>query len=203
MPVISPGPGEKKSLAKLKLQAGSNITNTQNYSQTPNPTDSASLKDVSETVVVSVFSDITLADHTLESGEPMAPHLDGVAPHSMDELSSIVEKEQEEGVICTTIYNSMGTQEWYNNRVLWNKHLNNYLTPYHQVGYYKIFKPFTNLMSKNKLIFRLGKYMAKCRTRDIKAVMTNQRRYLPGVIIRCIFEPISFAIGYTITKVKG
>jgi len=128
-----------------------------------------------------------------------APNLNQAAPHGMDEFSGYENKK----IICNTIYNSMGTQEWYDNRVLWNKHLNNYLTPYHQVGYYKIFKPFTNLMSKNKLIFRLGKYMAKCRTRDIKAVMTDQRRYLPGMIIRYIFEPISFAIGYTITKVKG
>jgi len=193
MPV--PGLGQEKSLRRISKEilgeiAASDYDDELNAIETSTP--------------LSLEAKSTPEIMTIAIDDGRAPNLNQAAPHGMDEFSGY-ENDASTGIkiICNTIYNSMGTQEWYDNRVLWNKHLNNYLTPYHQVGYYKIFKPFTNLMSKNKLIFRLGKYMAKCRTRDIKAVMTDQRRYLPGMIIRYIFEPISFAIGYTITKVKG
>tara|TARA_R110002012_G_C11621232_1_gene609016 strand:+ start:1305 stop:1913 length:609 start_codon:yes stop_codon:yes gene_type:complete len=197
--VTAPGLGEEKSLAKLKIQAGSSIFNAQNYSDTPDPSVPVSLKNTSTTVVISVGgNDTTLADATISDGSQMAPHLDGEAPHSMDELSSMKEK-----IICTTIYNSLGSNEWHANRILWNTHKDEHLTRYHQTGYYILFKPFTNLMRKNNFVFWLGKYMAKCRTQDIKAVMNNNTRYIPGMIIRYIFEPISFVIGYIILKVKG
>ena len=47
--VTAPGLGEEKSLAKLKIQAGSSIFNAQNYSDTPDPSVPVSLKNTSTT----------------------------------------------------------------------------------------------------------------------------------------------------------
>lgn len=127
------------------------------------------------------------------------PNLTAGAPHGMEEFADYDNGK----IVCTTLIKSTGKQEWYNNRKLWNKHLNKHLTIYHQIGYYKLFKPFTDLMMKNKHVFRFGKWLAVSRTKDIEGIMNNKSRYIPGMLIRYIFESISFVIGYISVKIKG
>lgn len=212
MPV--PGLGEEKSLRRIRFETiGRNTNGATDYTSTPEEVDehiasnaltALGTPDSSSPVSLKELGERELQGVS-ESGvvtvgvEETAPHFNNAAPHGMDEYSEYNNNK----IICTTIYNSLGLNEWYDNRILWNAHKNKHLTQYHQTGYYILFKPFTNLMRKNNFIFWLGKYMAKCRTRDIKAVMNNNTRYIPGMIIRYIFEPISFIIGYIIEKVKG
>ena len=105
-------------------------------------------------------------------------------------------------ILCTTIYETTGFKDWKIAGILWNKHLDKHLTKYHQIGYHKIFFQFTRLMKKNKYIFNLGKYMVTQRTRDIKAIMDNKKRHIPGMVVRYIFEPLSFCVGYISEKLK-
>ena len=126
---------------------------------------------------------------------------DFVNPHGMDEHSDYDQNATK--IICATIYNSTGLIDWKENSILWNKHLDKYLTKYHQVGYHALFYKFTKLMNKNKYIFKLGKYMAIQRTEDIDRVMNNKPRHIKGMIIRYVFEPICFIYGYISSKIKN
>ena len=129
-----------------------------------------------------------------------------VAPHGMDEQSNYDQNAGAPGsgkIICATIYNSTGLIDWKENSILWNKHLDKYLTKYHQVGYHALFYKFTKLMNKNKYIFKLGKYMAIQRTEDINRIMNNKPRHIKGMIIRYVFEPICFIYGYISLKIKN
>lgn len=207
MPV--PGLGEEKTLRRIRFERLGSTTATADYTSTPSEVDS-SIDGASALYEQLLGIPVTIEDssapvsleeestRTLGSSDT-SPHLNQEGPHSMDELSEFDNNK----IICTTIYNSLGSTEWHANRILWNTHKDIHLTKYHQTGYYILFKPFTNLMRKNNFVFQVGKYMAECRTRDIKAIMYNQHRYIPGIIIRYIFEPISFIIGYINTKVKG
>ena len=104
-------------------------------------------------------------------------------------------------IICTTIYESTGLTDWEEKGKLWNRHLNKHLTKYHQIGYHALFYQFTLLMKKYKPIFKLGKYMTIQRSKDLEAVMNNEQRYLPGMIIRYIFEPICYVVGLIKSKI--
>jgi len=206
MPV--PGLGEEKSLRRIRYEGIGSTAGGVDYTSTPSEVDSSveSIAALAAILGAEMTIENSSAPTSLEhestrnqGGTATSPHLNQEAPHSMDEFSEFDNNK----IICTTIYNSLGSNEWYTNRILWNTHKDIYLTKYHQTGYYILFKPFTNLMRKNNFVFQVGKYMAKCRTYDIKAVMNNNTRYIPGMIIRYIFEPISFVIGYIILKVKG
>jgi len=104
-------------------------------------------------------------------------------------------------ILCTTIYESTGLTDWEEKGRLWNRHLNKHLTKYHQIGYHTLFYQFTLLMKKYKPIFKLGKYMTVQRSKDLEAVMNNEQRYLPGMIIRYIFEPICYVVGLIKSKI--
>jgi len=84
---------------------------------------------------------------------------------------------------------------------LWNIHLNKHLTKYHQIGYHTLFYQFTLLMKKYKSMFKLGKYMTVQRSKDLEAVMNNDKRHLPGMVIRYIFEPICYVVGLIKSKI--
>jgi len=199
MPV--PGLGQEKSLRRIRYEGmGSTLTSV-DYTSTPSEVDSA----VENSIFGSAFEDSsapTSLKHQStreQGGAATSPHLNQEAPHGMDEFSEFDNNK----IICTTLIKSTGKQEWYDNRKLWNKHLNKHLTIYHQIGYYKLFKPFTDLMIKNKHVFRFGKWLAVSRTKDIEGIMNNKSRYIPGMLIRYIFESISFVIGYISVKIKG
>jgi len=104
-------------------------------------------------------------------------------------------------ILCATIYESTGLTDWEEKSRLWNIHLNKHLTKYHQVGYHVLFYKFTLLMKKYKTIFKLGKYMTIQRSKDLEAVMNNKKRYLPGMVIRYIFEPICYVVGLIKSKI--
>ena len=104
-------------------------------------------------------------------------------------------------ILCTTIYESTGLTDWEEKGRLWNRHLNKHLTKYHQIGYHALFYQFTLLMKKYKPIFKLGKYMTVQRSKDLEAVMNNEQRHLPGMIIRYIFEPICYVVGLIKSKI--
>tara|TARA_A100001201_G_scaffold67619_1_gene62798 strand:+ start:15 stop:593 length:579 start_codon:yes stop_codon:yes gene_type:complete len=145
--------------------------------------DVISLKDLNETL-----------DQT--SGA-VHPHLNPNEPHGMNELSG---SDVPVGkIVCTAIYNSTGLSDWYTNSVLWNKHLNKYLTKYHQIGYHYLFTKFAKAMTKYKAVMYIGRAMATYRTRDIDRVMTNKGRYLPGLVLRGFFEPVCYLFGRIIT----
>ena len=105
-------------------------------------------------------------------------------------------------IICTTIYESTGLSDWEEKSKLWNRHLNKHLTKYHQIGYHALFYKFTLLMKKYKTMFKLGKYMTVQRSKDLEAVMGENKRHLPGMIIRYTFEPLCYLVGYIKSKLK-
>ena len=104
-------------------------------------------------------------------------------------------------ILCATIYESTGLDDWEEKSRLWNIHLNKHLTKYHQIGYHTLFYQFTLLMKKYKSIFKLGKYMTVQRSKDLEAVMNNDKRHLPGMVIRYIFEPICYVVGLIKSKI--
>ena len=103
-------------------------------------------------------------------------------------------------ILCATIYEATGLSDWEEKGILWNKHLNKHLTKYHQVGYHALFYKFTLLMKKYKSVYKLGKYMTVQRSKDLEAVMSNNKRHLPGMIVRYVFEPLCYLIGWIKSK---
>jgi hypothetical protein len=163
MPV--PGLGEEKSLRRIRYEGIGATATGVDYTSTPSEVDS----EIESTTVgfqalgipLSIENSsapVSLEDQSTRSlgNTSTSPHLNQQAPHGMDEFSEFDNNK----IICTTIYNSLGSNEWHANRILWNTHKDIHLTKYHQTGYYILFKPFTNLMRKNNFVFWLGKYMA-------------------------------------------
>ena len=193
MPV--PGVGSEKELGKIRQEFESTGT-SDDYNNGPFTLNETSLNELEMGAPGG-------SGQAFNANSPATPS--GTNPNSMDEFSLYDHNTSGGGgkILCTTIYETTGFKDWKVAGILWNKHLNKHLTKYHQIGYHKIFFQFTKLMRKNKYILNLGKYMVTQRTRDIEAIMDNKKRHVPGMIIRYIFEPLSFCVGYISEKFKN
>ena len=198
MPV--PDPGLEKTLGKIRQELQS-LGELSDYDDGPYTSGETTLEQANTYQYGPGFNAQNLEDTSTNYGGNL------VVPHGMDEQSSYDQNAGFEGdngkIICATIYNSTGLIDWKENSILWNKHLDKYLTKYHQVGYHALFYKFTKLMNKNKYIFKLGKYMAIQRTEDINRIKKNKPRHIKGMIIRYVFEPICFIYGYISLKIKN
>jgi hypothetical protein len=184
MPV--PGVGSEKELGKIRQELESTST-SDDYNNGPYTADPTSLKELEMGPGGS--------GQSFNVNSPSQPS--GAAPHSMDEFSLYDQNTSGTSkILCTTIYETTGLTDWKEKSRLWNKHLNKHLTKYHQIGYHILFYQFTLLMKKYKPIFKLGKYMTVQRSKDLEAIMNNKQRHLPGMIVRYIFEPICYVVGW-------
>ena len=181
-----PGLGQKKTMGGIKTEY---VTSGNGYTDDP------------DDYALSVLSGVELKQLNLDventSGASQGEISTG-EPYGMDELSG-TDVPAGSKVICTAIYSSTGLKDWHDNSILWNRHLNKHLTKYHQIGYHFLFSKFARAMSKYKSVMYVGRKMATYRTRDLQRVMTNKGRYVPGLVLRYLFEPVCYVIG----RIKG
>jgi hypothetical protein len=98
-------------------------------------------------------------------------------------------------VVCTAMYQTTLLPEWKKHMKVWQIFERKYLTPYHEIGYHILFKPFAKGMLKNKFLRLLGAHVAKHRTQDLKHILFNSKFDLLGRIYRKILEPICYLTG--------
>ena len=78
--------------------------------------------------------------------------------------------------------------------------------PEYEIGYHAIFKPLLKIRHKNafgKTTYKLLQHIAKHRTADLRAEMHGRKRDTIGRAWRFVLEPLCYATGKIILKVKG
>lgn len=98
-------------------------------------------------------------------------------------------------VVCTAMYQTTQLPEWKKHIKVWQIFERKYLTPYHEIGYHILFKPFAKGMLKNNILKTIGAHIAKHRTQDLKSILFNSKKDLLGRIYRLILEPICYIVG--------
>ena len=98
-------------------------------------------------------------------------------------------------VVCTAMYQTTQLPEWKKHIRVWQIFERKHLTPYHEIGYHVLFKPFAKGMLKNSILKNIGAHIAKHRTQDLKSILFNSKKDLLGRVYRIILEPICYIVG--------
>ena len=98
-------------------------------------------------------------------------------------------------VVCTAMYQTTQLPEWKKHIRVWQIFERKHLTPYHEIGYHVLFKPFAKGMLKNSILKNIGAHIAKHRTQDLKSILFNSKKDLLGRLYRLILEPICYIVG--------
>jgi len=76
-------------------------------------------------------------------------------------------------IVCTEMYRQTQLVDWQHTMKIWHVYQEKYLTPYHQIGYHWLFKPYVKGMKKSSLLTKLGATLAKHRTEHLRYILTK------------------------------
>ena len=76
-------------------------------------------------------------------------------------------------IVCTEMYRQTQLVDWQHTMKIWHVYQKKYLTPYHQIGYHWLFKPYVKGMKKSSILTKLGATLAKHRTEHLRYVLTK------------------------------
>lgn len=76
-------------------------------------------------------------------------------------------------IVCTEMYRQTQLNDWKKTIKIWDVYQKRHLTPYHEIGYHWLFRPYVNGMKKSNTLTKLGAYLAKRRTQHLKHVLTK------------------------------
>lgn len=102
-----------------------------------------------------------------------------------------------EKIVCTEMYRQTQLADWTQAMKIWGTYEKKYLTPYHEIGYHWLFKPYVRGMQKSNILTKLGAYLAMERTKHLKHVMTKGRAKdsIVGNLWCKIIHPIVYVAG--------
>jgi hypothetical protein len=108
-------------------------------------------------------------------------------------------------IVCTEMYRQTKLDDWSDAMKTWYVYQKKHLTPYHEIGYHAVFKPFVLGMKKSKLITKVGAYAAKKRTKHLRYVLTKgkSKSSFVGKVICNILEPQMYLAGRVVSAIKG
>ena len=100
-------------------------------------------------------------------------------------------------IVCTEMYRQTQLDDWGKAMKIWDIYQKRHLTPFHEVGYHWLFKPYVKGMRKSKSMTQLGAFLARERTQHLKYVLTKGRAKdsLIGNVWCKIIHPIVYLAG--------
>lgn len=101
-------------------------------------------------------------------------------------------------VVCTMMNTVYGVGAFRNN--IWLMYSQRYLRPEHERGYHRMAAPLLRFAYGGSgrlqaLVRGAMEWAARERTADLWAEMRGRRRRVAGRLVRCVLEPLSFAVG--------
>lgn len=105
-------------------------------------------------------------------------------------------------IVCTEMYRQTQRQDWAKAMKIWDTYQRRYLTPFHEIGYHWLFKPYVRGMQQSTLLTKLGAYLAKERTQHLKYVLTKGRAKdsLVGNLWCKVIHPVVYVAGIVKTS---
>ena len=76
-------------------------------------------------------------------------------------------------IVCTEMYRQTQLVDWQHTMKIWHVYQEKHLTPYHQVGYHWLFKPYVRGMKNSSILTKLGAALAKHRTEHLRYILTK------------------------------
>jgi len=100
-------------------------------------------------------------------------------------------------IVCTEMYRQTQLDDWAKAMKIWDVYQRKYLTPYHEVGYHWLFKPYVKGMQSSNVLTKFGAFMATKRTKHLKYILTKgiAKDDIVGNIWCKIIHPIVYAAG--------
>ena len=71
------------------------------------------------------------------------------------------------------MYRQTQLVDWQHTMKIWHVYQEKHLTPYHQVGYHWLFKPYVRGMKNSSILTKLGAALAKHRTEHLRYILTK------------------------------
>ena len=100
-------------------------------------------------------------------------------------------------IVCTEMYRQTQLDDWKQAIRIWGVHQKKYLTPYHEIGYHWLFKPWVRGMRKSVILTSVGAYLAKARTQHLRHILTHGKAKdnIVGNIWCKIVHPLTYIAG--------
>ena len=108
-------------------------------------------------------------------------------------------------IVCTEMYRQTQLDDWAKAMRIWDTYQRRHLTPYHEIGYHWLFKPYVKGMQQSGLLTKLGAYLAEERTQHLKHVLTKGKAKdsIVGNVWCKIIHPVVHVAGRIKTKIYG
>jgi len=108
-------------------------------------------------------------------------------------------------IVCTEMYRQTQLDDWAKAMRIWDTYQRRHLTPYHEIGYHWLFKPYVRGMQRSGVLTKLGAYLAKERTQHLKHVLTRGKAKdsIIGNVWSKIIHPVVHVAGRIKTKIYG
>lgn len=100
-------------------------------------------------------------------------------------------------IVCTEMYRQTQLDDWAKAIKIWDVYQKRYLTPYHEVGYHWLFKPYVKGMQNSNMLTKFGAYLAQERTKHLRHVLTKGKAQdsLVGNLWCKFIHPIVYVAG--------
>lgn len=107
-------------------------------------------------------------------------------------------------IVCTEMYRQTQLDDWVMAMKTWYVYQRKHLTPYHQVGYHAVFRPFVKGMRRSTIITKIGAYAATERTKHLRHVLTKGKSEdsLFGRILCKVMEPPLYVVGRVVSAIR-
>ena len=107
-------------------------------------------------------------------------------------------------IVCTEMYRQTQLDDWVMAMKTWYVYQRKHLTPYHQVGYHAVFRPFVKGMRRSTIITNIGAYAATERTKHLRHVLTKGKSEdsLFGRILCKVMEPPLYVVGRVVSALR-
>ena len=110
----------------------------------------------------------------------------------------------DKSIVCTEMYRQTQLDDWAYAMKTWYIYQKKHLTPYHEVGYHTIFKPFVEGMRRSEIITKIGAYAARERTKHLRYILTKGKAKdsLFGRVLCNVMEPTLYVVGRIVSVFK-
>ena len=107
-------------------------------------------------------------------------------------------------IVCTEMYRQTQLDDWVYAMKTWYVYQRKHLTPYHQVGYHAVFRPFVKGMRHSKFITNIGAYAATERTKHLRHILTKGKSEdsLFGRVLCKVMEPPLYVVGRIVSALR-
>jgi len=107
-------------------------------------------------------------------------------------------------IVCTEMYRQTQLDDWGYAMKTWYIYQKKHLTPYHEVGYHTMFKPFVEGMRRSEIITKIGAYAARERTKHLRYILTKGKAKdsLFGRVLCNVMEPTLYVVGRIVSVFK-